>query len=143
MLRKILIGGLIGVAAEIVYLLSMVHDYPYQYLPVILFLSIAEGITIFLSFDRLQLLPTQKAYFTHASLLIAYVTVRIITRILGITAGEGASLLLQDFTRVMPLQFIFVFVAFVVSTTALFVILYCLFFIISLITRTASRIKQA
>ncbi len=143
MLRKALIGGAIGVSAEIVYLLSILHDYPYQYLPVILLLAIAEGVTLYLLFDRVHLLPARRAYITYSGLFIAYVAVRIITRILGITAGEGVSVLLQDSTSVILLKIVFVLVAFIVSTTALFVILYCLLFVISLIFRTANRVKQA
>jgi hypothetical protein len=142
MLRKIMIGGLIGISAETIYLLSLVHDYPYQYLAVLMLLSVAEGSIIFLLFDKLRLLPDRKAYFSFAVIGLCYLVGRIITRVVGITIGEGVSVLLKDvITSDVLVQVMFVLVSFLANTILLFVILYLLTRVVSLFTRTTSASK--
>ncbi len=136
-----MIGGLIGICAETLYLLSLVHDYPYQYLAVLMLLSFAEGSVIFLLLDKFGRLPERKAYFSYALLGLSFLVVRIITRVVGITIGEGVSVLLKDVVNAAFGKVAFVLVSFIASTALLFLILYLLSRMMSLFRRSVTASK--
>lgn len=97
MKKKIItVGGIIGICSELIYLFSIMADYPYSYIYVLLPLSFLEGAIILFFLDKLNLLTGR---FTYGLFAVAYLILRILTRAIGITIATGVSLWLEDIFR--------------------------------------------
>lgn len=96
MKKKIILGGMIGICSELIYLFSIMADYPYAYIYILLPLSFLEGSIILFILNKFNLLVGK---FTYALSAAIYLIVRIIARAIGITIATGVSLWLEEVVR--------------------------------------------
>jgi hypothetical protein len=134
--KNIFYGVVLGIVAEIIYMISIYSTYPYGYAHIIFVLSALEGAIIYYIFLLYELNIT---FPINLLIYLLYIPLRIGTRIVGITLGTGLTLFIIEKINIPSLVAIVQNILAFTINLILLLIVFCAIFSIIRINQKKSK----